>query len=169
MKISCTLYKKCRNKDCLNKQEQHISYFYLKSLTAGHTSFCKTCHKAKVKAWVKNNKAKALQYSYNWRKRNPKLVRAGENRYWAKNPDKLRTKWANHQIKRKYSNKFQLTSEQKLQIQEIYANRPVGYEVDHIIPLRGVNVWGLHAPWNLQYLTSEENRLKSNKILQGNQ
>ena len=46
-------------------------------------------------------------------------------------------------------------------IKEIYANRPEGYEVDHIIPL---SKGGLHHEDNLQYLTVLENRQKSNKL-----
>ena len=48
-----------------------------------------------------------------------------------------------------------------VKINEIYKNCPDGHEVDHIIPLsRG----GLHHQDNLQYLTREQNRSKSNKI-----
>jgi hypothetical protein len=52
------------------------------------------------------------------------------------------------------------------EIAYIYENCPEGYEVDHIIPLKGKNVSGLHVPSNLQYLTIEENRKKSNKVPQ---
>lgn len=50
----------------------------------------------------------------------------------------------------------------KKDIIKIYKNKPDGTEVDHIIPRNHPDVCGLHVPWNLQYLKSEENRIKSN-------
>lgn len=47
-------------------------------------------------------------------------------------------------------------------IMEIYENRPDGHHVDHIIPLRGKYVWGLHVENNLQYLTASQNMIKHN-------
>ena len=39
-----------------------------------------------------------------------------------------------------------------------------GFEVDHVIPLKGEYVCGLHTPTNLQVLTRAENARKGNKV-----
>lgn len=40
----------------------------------------------------------------------------------------------------------------------------ITYEVDHIIPIKGKNVCGLHVETNLQVITQAENRKKGNQF-----
>ena len=57
-----------------------------------------------------------------------------------------------------------LSGAQRAAIRAIYAAAPAGHEVDHVIPLRGKTVCGLHVPWNLQIIPMLENRTKGNRF-----
>lgn len=48
------------------------------------------------------------------------------------------------------------------QCEAVYAACPDGMQVDHITPLEGEFVSGLHVAWNLQYMTPEQNGKKGN-------
>ncbi len=51
-----------------------------------------------------------------------------------------------------------------LKVRDIYLSRPDGFHVDHIVPLRGKNVCGLHVEYNLQIIPSTDNLRKGNKL-----
>jgi 5-methylcytosine-specific restriction endonuclease McrA len=65
-----------------------------------------------------------------------------------------------------------LLKPERLQMRELYvqarkltAVTGERYVVDHIVPLRGESVCGLHVPWNLRVITQDENLKKSNKLV----
>lgn len=127
--------------------------FYKRSNNLNNThSKCIVCFKAASKKLRQNTPKRCLEYQKKWRKTSSgRLHGRKKQSEWRARKNQAIPKW--------------LTKEQKKQIQEIYNSCPEGYQVDHIIPLRGINVKGLHVPWNLQHLSAQENRKKHNKVI----
>ena len=120
---------------------------------------------ARDKRYRQENIEKKRAYGRQYYFDNRELYRDKDNaraRKWAKdNPEKMRANCA----KRKAA-KLQRTPSwaDDLVIRMIYEDCPEGMEVDHIIPLQGEIVSGLHVAHNLQYLTKSENCSKGNKF-----
>ena len=57
-----------------------------------------------------------------------------------------------------------ITKEQKKEIGKIYMSCPKGFHVDHIIPLKGKNVCGLHISNNLRVVPASINLHKANRF-----
>lgn len=79
------------------------------------------------------------------------------------NPGKARERSRRYTARKLEAAPSWLTVEHKTEMALMY-DRAIKsrLNVDHIIPLQGKGVCGLHVPWNLQLLTASENRAKSN-------
>ena len=154
------------------------AYHKASSCKDGRRAYCKICyadrkrkhyeaHKAEALARMKKyeaaNKEKVLAIK---RKYNAKMVALGLSAARvratkAKRPDHYR---ADVSVRRKKLRQATPPWADKAALRSVYKEAlRLGLTVDHIVPVRGKNVSGLHVPWNLQLLTLSENSRKRNK------
>ena len=115
--------------------------------------YCSKCKKVKKKPDFSVN-IDTTQGLYGWCKScfleyqrgNPSRWRASSSSYRASKLNRT-PRWANLEG-----------------IADFYSKCPEGYHVDHIVPLQGDKVSGLHILENLQYLPASENCAKGNKF-----
>ena len=108
-------------------------------------------------SWIDNNKEnyKVIQQKYTQRHKSKKNAMTAKRRAIKSNATPI---W--------------LTATHYNQIQWFYIVAKIlekltneKYHVDHIVPLQGNEVKGLHVPWNLQVLKAKDNLKKSNRFV----
>jgi hypothetical protein len=141
---------------------------------------------ARVKAWRAANPAKRAEQSKRYAAKHPEKLIEKTTRWRNKNPERAaelsklgrqRNKGRIVANKAKYragkTNRTPawLTESDFLRIKCKYQLAAMlnkhgvePWEVDHIIPLHGQTVSGLHVPSNLRVITARENRLKNNRL-----
>ena len=140
--------------------------------------------KLRAKKWHHENKKRANENSKRWRQENPErskeLIKLwGQknkervkelNRAWKKaNKHKVNANTRMRQAAKLNATPPWLNEDHKFMLEEIYELRDlrtqatgVVHHVDHIVPLRGAEVCGLHVPWNLQVIPASDNIRKGN-------
>ena len=162
------------------------NYHNCKSFPLGKTYTCKPCAKLKSRQWNKNNaekKAASGRQHYkdnkqdyirrakeaNWQGNNRDKVNARARAKWAENPAVGICKNANRRAARLNATPPWLTEKQLHDITVIYnacakvserTGKP--HHVDHVVPLQGENICGLHVSWNLAIIPAKMNLSKSN-------
>jgi hypothetical protein len=153
-------------------------------------SWCRDCKKIKKKEWdLKNqdrvkeygkeffktyypkNKEKISQKVVEWQQKNKEKYSEKSKRWYANNKHKAFAQSAKYRATKRNACPSWLNETMKREIEAIYlkANKisietGVVHEVDHIVPLCGETVCGLHVPWNLQVLSQFDNRSKRNNL-----
>jgi hypothetical protein len=145
----------------------------------------KAKHRANVRVYAAKHREEHRAYASAYRKANPDRVKALNDRWQAANPEKyldisrtwkLRNKAhvcakgaARRAMKLQRTPPW-LTEAHLADIKAVYAEaaektRVTGqsWHVDHIVPLLGKTVSGLHVPWNLQVIPGSENMRKGNR------
>jgi hypothetical protein len=139
----------------------------------GLQSHCKQCRSVQRKSDYLKNRDREIALSKVWVKSNPYLCNLKAKRHRESTSGRVyyNSRNAAQRASKLNATPPWLTSEHLEQIKSIYAHaQECGvltgdtYHVDHIIPLKGVNVCGLHVPWNLQVLPSDINVAKGNSF-----
>jgi hypothetical protein len=123
------------------------------------------------KAWRDRNKERLYQKDLEWKRANPDKVAAIAKRARLKHKGRINA--ANN---KRYTEKLLrmprwLTREDLKMIRTLYElaalktkETGIMWHVDHIIPLKGKLVSGLHVPANLQVIEGRLNIMKNNKF-----
>lgn len=106
-----------------------------------------------------------------WAEENRERLRERDKARRESSPDAKAALQARRRARKLSATPQWLTDADHAQIQSVYALADalqaatgIPHEVDHIVPLQGKLVCGLHVPWNLQAIPMRDNRSKGNRI-----
>jgi 5-methylcytosine-specific restriction endonuclease McrA len=105
---------------------------------------------------------------------NPERVRKNTAKWRAANPAARASYHAKRRAREVQAMPSWLTQDQILQIRAVYAEANLLsvktgtlHHVDHVVPLNGKTVCGLHVPWNLRAITATKNLRRPKIYMEG--
>ena len=162
----------CWCKECANAQSKawkqanrkHLHEYntskerreYLKDFQAKSRKEKPEYHKELQTKSRQKHKEKRYQETAIWRSNNPK-----KTRFYSACRKKTRLRATPKWLTKDHKTFMEI----QYQMAKLLSER-LGFEhhVDHIHPLQGENVCGLHVPWNMQVIPAADNIRKSNKL-----
>ena len=123
--------------------------------------------KVLAKDWAVANPEKIKGYAVKatkaWLERNPEYLKE----HYKANKERYVAARARRRAAQESATPTWLTAIDKAMIQEMYdvsearyIQTGIKHHVDHIVPINGKGVAGMHVPWNLQVITAHENLSK---------
>jgi hypothetical protein len=177
-------------KICTNcNQVKPFEAFYASSThRSGYASWCKVCESERCKIKNQKNREKRLAVARVYRNANKEKINASIKNWQERNKERYamyfvkhrennrayhNEKWMRRDAAKKQRTPTWLSKNHIKQMQVEYELAKwctevtgIPYHVDHIVPLQGKIVSGLHVPWNLQVIPAKTNRSKSNRLLE---
>lgn len=157
-------------KQCLKcKQTKQFTHFSKdKSRNDGYTIYCKECKNKAKRQWTLENKEKVAAYDKKWQSLN-KDKKSKNYKNWQQN-NRADVNVYNSFVRAAKLKRTPLWADQE-KIKAYYdvcaffneVNGYIKYHVDHVVPLQGKLVSGLHVQNNLQVLLAKDNCSKGNK------
>lgn len=147
-----------------------------KSKPDGLATECRVCKRKMDNEYSAKNRDQSRQRASDWYYSNLDKARAANKIYnslWVRaNKGKNCTKAGNYRSRKLNATPPWLTEEDYRRIGTEYelaqwtsSVMKSSYHVDHIVPLKGKKVCGLHVPWNLQVIPAITNIQKGNRIV----
>jgi hypothetical protein len=165
-------------KKCSKCQETKSTALFYKNKSK-KDGLCTECKECQI-AFNRSNRDKKRKYNIKYYNENKTFYTAYSREYWQKHAKQITytrrvsgkaNKWsADRRSAKLQRTPLWLTDDDRWVIKEIYTLAAlrsemtgIAWHVDHIIPLKGKMVSGLHVPSNLQIILGIENIRKFNK------
>ena len=161
MKI-CSKCKVEKDSSEFNKCSKHLD---------GLRCECRSCQAEYRKKHFEKNREKQLEQGRKWKAENPEQVLESSKQWKLENRARATANEMKRHVKKVSSSILSGDEFNDFIIDEIYdvsrlrsLETGIAWEVDHIVPLQGKNVSGLHVHYNLQNIPASLNRSKNNSF-----